>query len=84
VEENMAEEQCFEGVICPECRMFATVRLTASGLVKTDLGADVSKCRHGLIGMAVMACSSFRPEILAAQLRLRGDPGSALGASIAL
>jgi hypothetical protein len=71
----MAEEQRFENVSCPECGIFATIRLEATGLVKTDL-RDVSGCRHGLIGMAVLACSSFRPELLAGQKRLRDDPST--------
>jgi hypothetical protein len=70
----MAQEQRFEKVSCPECGMFATVRLEATGVVKNDLGDVGSGCRHGLIGMAVLACSSFRPKILAGQKRLRGDP----------
>jgi hypothetical protein len=37
----MAKEQRFENVSCPECGMFATVCLDATGLVKTDL-RDVS------------------------------------------
>ncbi len=70
----MADEQLLEKVSCPECGMFATLRLEASGRVRTELGDDVFKCRHGLIGMAVLACSSFRPEILAGQKHLRAEP----------
>ena len=69
----MAVRQRFEKVSCPDCGIFATVRLEATGLVKIDLGDVVSGCRHGLIGTAVLACSSFRSEILAGQKRLRAD-----------
>jgi hypothetical protein len=55
-------------------KMFATLHLQASGLVKTELGDIVSGCRHSLIEMAIFACSSFRPQLLAGQKRLRGDP----------
>lgn len=69
----MTEEEHVEEVRCPECGAFATLRLQASGRANAELGDVVSKCRHGLIGMAVLACSSFRPAVLAGQKRLR-DP----------
>jgi hypothetical protein len=75
----MAEEQRFESVSCPECGMFATVRLGLTGVVKTELGDIGSGCRHRLIGTAVLACSSFRPAILAGQKRLRGDSSARVG-----
>ena len=71
---GMPEEEHFEWVSCLECGMFAVLRLEASGLVKTELGDIVSRCRHGLIGTAILACSGFRPALLAGQKRLRGDP----------
>ena len=65
----MVEEQRSEAVSCPECGVFATLHLEESGHIKTELG-DVSNCRHGLIGTAVLACSGLRPGLVAGQKRL--------------
>ena len=66
----MAELDRFEKVNCPECGMFAVVRIGESG-EKVVLADIVTKCAQGLPTLSASACRNFKLVILAAQDRLR-------------
>jgi hypothetical protein len=71
----MAQEQPFEKVSCPECGMFATVRLEATGVVKNGSG-------RRRFGMSARAHRDGRPGLLKLQTENSSRTKAPAGRSI--